>query len=109
MQDTHLLQLALALTSPWSVTRAEFDAPARRLDIHIDFAAGSRFPCPQCGAAGCPAHDTSAMNWRHLNFFQHQAFLHARVPRIRCQACGVKKVSVPWARDEDPTTLSGTN
>ena len=31
---------------------------ARRLDIQIDFAAGSRFACPICGAADCPAYDT---------------------------------------------------
>ncbi len=30
------------------------------------------------------------MTWRHLNFFQHQAYLNARVPRVRCNICGVK-------------------
>jgi len=97
--------LALGLTPPWTVTGADFDADRRRLDIHIDFPAGSRFACPQCGAAGCPAHDTAAMSWRHLNFFQHQAYLNARVPRVKCEACGVRKVSVPWARDGSGFTL----
>ena len=105
MKDTNLLQLALALSDPWSVTRANFDADARRLDIHIDFTPGSRFTCPQCRAPDCPAHDTATMTWRHLNFFQHQAFLHARVPRIRCGACGVKKIAVPWARPDSGFTL----
>ena len=40
----------------------------------------------------CPVHDTEQMTWRHLNFFQHQAYLHARVPRVRCTRCGVRKV-----------------
>ena len=31
------------------------------------------------------------MTWRHLNFFQHQAYLHARVPRVRCVRCGVRE------------------
>lgn len=105
MRDTNLLQLALALSPPWSVTSADFDAAARRLDIHIDFAPGSRFPCPHCGAADCPAYDTDTMTWRHLNFFQHQAFLHARVPRVRCQACGVRKITVSWARADSGFTL----
>ena len=105
MKDTYLMQLALGLTQPWSVTGSDFDAEARRLDIHIDFAPGSRFPCPQCAAAGCPAYDTATMSWRHLNFFQHQAYLHARVPRIRCAACGVKKIGVPWARQDSGFTL----
>ena len=99
MRDTGLLQLALGLAPPWTVTSSNFDAVARRLDIHIDFAAGSRFNCPSCGAADCPAHDTEQVTWRHLNFFQHQAYLHARVPRVRCVRCGVKTISVPWARE----------
>jgi transposase len=105
MRDISLLQLALGLAPPWTVTGSDFDAEARRLDIHLDFTAGSRFTCPGCGAADCPAHDTERMTWRHLNFFQHQAYLHARVPRVRCVRCGVKKISVPWAREGGGFTL----
>ena len=105
MRDTSLLQLALGIVPPWAVTASEFDAAARRLDIHIDFTVGSRFTCPSCGAANCPAHDTEQMTWRHLNFFQHQAYLHARVPRVRCAKCGVKTVGVPWAREGGFTLL----
>ena len=36
--------------------------------------------------------------WRHLDFFQHQAFLHAAVARIACPDRGVKQIAVPWAR-----------
>jgi transposase len=105
MKDTSLLQLALGLAPPWTVSRADFDAQAQRLDIRLDFAPGSRFACPACGAADCPAHDTERKTWRHLNFFQHQAYLTARVPRIRCEACGVKTVTVPWARPDSGFTL----
>jgi transposase len=105
MRDTNLLQLALALTPPWTVTGSEFDPEAHRLDIHIDFPAGSRFACPECAVADCPAHDTEQMTWRHLNFFQHQAWLHARVPRVRCGKCGVRRVRVPWARAGSGFTL----
>ena len=105
MRDTALLQLALGLTPPWSVSRADFDAQARRLDIQIDFALGSRFACPACGAADCPAYDTERKTWRHLDFFQHQAYLIARVPRIRCETCGVKTISVPWSRADSGFTL----
>jgi transposase len=70
MRDTSLLQLALGIAPPWTVTNSDFDAKARRLDIHIDFAAGSRFTCACCSAANCPPHDTEQMTWRPLNFFQ---------------------------------------
>ena len=105
MRDTSLLQRALALTPPWTVSRADFDAEAHRLDIQIDFAPGSRFACPACGAAERPAYDTARKTWRHLNFFQHQAYLTARVPRIRCETCGIKTVNVPWSRPDSGFTL----
>jgi transposase len=105
MRDTTLLQLALALTPPWTVSRSNFDPEAHRLDIEIDFPSGSRFACPSCGAADCPAYDTERKTWRHLNFFQHQAYLNARVPRVRCDTCGIKTVGVPWARPDSGFTL----
>jgi transposase len=105
MRETALLQLALGLTPPWTVRRADFDPEAHRLDIEIDFAPGSRFACPVCGAADCPAYDTERKTWRHLNFFQHQAYLTARVPRVHCDKCGIKTVNVPWARPDSGFTL----
>ena len=105
MKDTHLLQLALALSQPWHVTGADFDPDAHRLDVHIDFTRGGRFPCPHCHAPDCPVHDTEPRTWRHLNFFQHQAYLNARVPRIHCETCGVKTVTIPWARPGSGFTL----
>lgn len=105
MRDTDLLQLALGIMPPWLVDAATFDADKKRLDIDIDFARGGRFPCPHCGTADCPVHDTSMQEWRHLDFFQHQAFLHARTPRITCPDCGVKQIAVPWARTGSGFTL----
>ena len=105
MRDTTLMQQALGLTAPWTVVRSDFDTAAGRLDVEIDFTPGSRFACPNCGAADCPAYDTQRKTWRHLNFFQHQAYLNARVPRVRCEACGIRQVNVPWARPDSGFTL----
>src|SRR6478735_10451108 len=105
MRDTDLFQAALGLGTPWSVSGSRFDAVARRLDIEIAFAKGARFACPTCGAAECPAYDTEQLTWRHLSFFQHEAYLTARVPRVSCQACGIRQVSVPWARAGSGFTL----
>jgi transposase len=105
MRDTDLMQLALGLIPPWMVKACAFDAAARRLDIEIDFARGGRFPCPHCAKADCPVHDTAMQTWRHLDFFQHQAFLHSRTPRITCPDCGVKQIAVPWARAGSGFTL----
>ena len=105
MRDIDLFQLALGLVPPWMVADAKFDADKKRLDIEIDFKTGGRFACPECGKADCAVHDTVKKTWRHLNFFQHQAFLHARVPRIDCPNCGVRLVTVPWARPGSGFTL----
>ena len=68
------------------------------MDIEIDFEKGATFDCPSCGVAGCKAHDTEFKDWRHLNFFQHETYLHARVPRAGCSDCGPHVVDLPWAR-----------
>ena len=105
MQDTDLFQLALGLSSPWAVRRSEFDAVEGRLDLYVDFARGGRFACAQCGREDCAVHDTKEETWRHLDFFQHRALLHARVPRVTCGECGVHKVATPWARAGSGFTL----
>jgi transposase len=81
-----------------------FTAESRRLDIRIDFPRGSSFPCPECGEPS-KVHDTEEKSWRHLDFFQHSAYLTARVPRCRCDQHGVKQVHVPWARPGSGFTL----
>lgn len=44
-------------------------------------------------------HDRLRRSWRHLDFFQFEAWLHADVPRVACTGCGkTTQLSVPWAR-----------
>jgi transposase len=105
MHDVDLFQRALGLVEPWEVVGVEFDVEQRRLDLRIDFPRGSRFACPECDRAGCPVKDTEQKTWRHLNFFEHQAYLTARVPRVVCEEHGARLVKVPWARERSGFTL----
>jgi transposase len=105
MHGVDLFQRALGLGEPWQVVDVEFDAGRRRLDLRIDFAKGSRFCCPECGRQGLRVHDTEAKSWRHLDFFQHEAYLTARVPRVRCPEHNVRQVQLPWARERSGFTL----
>lgn len=59
MPEHELFGRALGLEAPWAVMEVRFDGEARRLDLSVDFPEGSRSPCPVCGRAGCPIHDTS--------------------------------------------------
>jgi len=105
MNDTELLQIALGLLPPWMVKDCTFKVQEKRLDIYLDFPPGSVFSCAACGRDGCKVHDTTERTWRHLNFFEHETYLHARLPRTECSDCGVKTVSVPWAREGSGFTL----
>ena len=105
MRDVDIFQMALGLTPPWQVESCEFSPEKKRLDIRLSFPKGSVFVCPECGQTGLKAYDTVEKSWRHLNFFQHEAWLSAKVPRVKCETCGVKLVSVPWARPGSGFTL----
>ncbi|MCA1600934.1 MAG: ISL3 family transposase [Acidobacteria bacterium] len=107
MDELSLFTAALGLSGPWRVTRTEFDPEQTQLDLYLDFARGARFGCPakDCAHDDCRLQDTAEKTWRHLDFFEHQAFLHARAPRVRCPEHGVRQVSVPWARPGSGFTL----
>ena len=80
MDELGLFTVALGLGGPWRVVRTEFDVEGTQLDLYLDFERGARFACPakDCAQGGCPLHDTTDKTWRHLDFFQHKALLHAR-------------------------------
>ena len=103
--EVTLFTAALGLSSPWRVVKVDFDAAAKRLDLFVNFPSGSRFACPDCGKE-CSVYDSDADRvWRHLNFFEHQTFLHARFPRVRCTTCGVRTIEGSWARPGSGFTL----
>jgi transposase len=110
MDDPSLFAMfgaALGLAPPWQVASVAFDKEAGKLEIGLDFPRGSRFACSieGCSESACPVHDTAEKRWRHLDFFEHQAFLVARVPRVDCVTHGVHLVAVPWARPGSGFTL----
>ncbi|WP_276968194.1 ISL3 family transposase [Metallibacterium scheffleri] len=94
-----LFTQALGLSSPWRVVSVDFRPAEGVIAFQIDNTA-KRLDCPACGAANQPIHDRQPRAWRHLHFFQYQAVLQARVPRVACTACEkTSQVEVPWARE----------
>jgi len=97
MRDVNLYQHLLGLTAPWTVARVDLDVGGQRVDVFAEHGAPKSWPCPECGAA-CGLHDHEPERiWRHLDSCHFQTYLHARIPRTRCAAHGVKQVRVPWA------------
>jgi transposase len=70
-----LFTSALGLTPPWIVESVNLDNARRRIDFQIA-CSGAGLACPACGAADQRVHDRLARSWRHLDFFQFEAWLH---------------------------------
>jgi transposase len=105
--STRLFELALQLEPPWFIEDVKFVPTSKKksgqLDIHLNFKKGSKFK--DANDSECPVHDTVLKTWRHLDFFQHTCYLHARVPRIKTADGKVHLVRVPWAREGSGFTL----
>ncbi len=93
-----LFTSVLGLQNPWEVAKVELDTCRRRIDFDVRCTA-RRLACPVCGLAEQGIHDRRHLSWRHLDFFQYEAWLYADVPRVSCSGCGkTSQASVPWAR-----------
>ncbi|MDR0911684.1 MAG: ISL3 family transposase [Methanobrevibacter sp.] len=88
-----IFELALGITEPWYITETKFDG--NELHINVAFKRGSKFKNKEGNLV--TAYDTVERTWRHLNFFQYRAYIHARVPRIKSEK-GINNLEVPWAR-----------
>ncbi len=91
-----LFAQALGIPDPWFVENVEFDKDQGKLSIRVDFRRGARF-AHQNHDGLHPVHDTKTKRFRHLNFFQFECELVARVPRVRLPDGKVALVSPPWA------------
>ncbi len=106
MNSTQLFNLALGLNKPWYIERIELKevkTGKHTLNIHINFNKGAKFP--DHTGKECPVYDTKRKTWRHLDFFQHECYLHARVPRIETSQSKIQLIDVPWARTNCGFTL----
>lgn len=93
-----LFTSALGLVAPWEVATVDLDTARRRIDFEVRCNA-KLLNCPHCNAVGQRVHDRLRRSWRHLDFFQFEAWLHADVPRVSCTGCGkTTQAGVPWAR-----------
>lgn len=104
MEANELFEMALGLEGLWRVSESRFEGEPRKLQLRLELASGLRWKCPECERYG-PVHDLVEKRWRHLNFFQYESELVARVPRCRCEEHGVRQVEVPWARAGSGFTL----
>lgn len=96
---------ALPLPAPWVVKSSNLNGDPAILTLQIEVPPGSKMTCPECQKPGCGVHDRVDKRWRHLNFWQYETYIEARVPRAKCDQCGVHQCEVPWARPGSGFTL----
>ncbi|MGA2091635.1 MAG: ISL3 family transposase [Endomicrobiales bacterium] len=103
-----LFEQALNIRDPWYIKDIQFSVENKRLDIHIDFRKGALFHYEsiQDNINGdFKVYDTIDKQWRHLNFFEHECYLHARVPRLDISDNVKRLIEPPWSGLSNGFTL----
>ncbi len=108
MKPEELFTMALGLQTPWFVKSIEFVTPEsntiiKQLHIRVDHQPMQKFKSDD--GQEYPVYDHVERTWRHLNFFQHECYLHARVPRVKNKEGNTLQVEVPWAKPGSSFTL----
>lgn len=95
-----LFELALNIQDPWYIKDIQFNVENKRLEIHIDFHKGAVFHYEsekENIKGDFKVYDTLDKQWRHLNFFEHECYLHARVPRLDINETVKRLIDTPWS------------
>ena len=94
----NIFEQALNLQEPWYIKTLDFDYYKKKLTIEIDFRKGSKFDylLENGEIKQGTVHDTVNKKWKHLNFFEHECVLKARIPRVRKQDNKVEVIKTPW-------------
>ena len=106
--DTNVIfAAALGITEPWYVESVNFHSESKKLEIYLNFKKGAHFPYfnEDGSIESNSAYDTVEKRWRHLNFFQHECYLIARVPRIKNKAGKIQTYTPDWSGLSNGFTL----
>ena len=88
------LSLMLDLKSPWKITDVKIDHAAHKIELRVS-CEGTRWIE---GEQILHIHSYEEREWRHLDFWQYETVLKAKVPRLKDPVSGqTQSVAVPWA------------
>jgi transposase len=106
MKQEDLFTMALGLQDPWFIERVEF-RPSESLINELHLYVGHKPLQKFKGVDGVEytVYDHVDRTWRHLNFFQHECYLHAKVPRVKTKDGNTLQIDVPWAQPGSSFTL----
>jgi len=101
VRDLELYTTVLGIKSPWRLADSQLDVAEQFVEVFVVHDGPAS--CPVCGEPATK-YDTRTRRWRHLDFCQYRLFISAEVPRVNCQAHGVKQIVVPWAEERSGFT-----
>ncbi len=103
MNSEKIFELALGLSAPWYVEKIELNQTESKKELHITIDYTKGYFVGDNGKS--KVYDRVDRKWRHLNFFEHECYIHCRVPRLMNEEQKVSRVQVPWARSGSGFTL----
>lgn len=98
MTPEKLFHQMLGLGNEWQVTACRFDEN-NGVYLEIKEAPGlwATLRCPKDGGEVFCYDHTEALEWRHLNVFEHHCHIRCHLPRAKCRQCGhIHRVLPPW-------------
>jgi transposase len=104
MKELQIFTTALGLEEPWHVEDVYFEEEEGEKKLHIKVAHKKRVKF-EYDSEEYPVYDHQERTWKHLNFFQHECYLHADVPRVKIHTGKVKLIELPWAKPGSSFTL----
>ncbi|MBD3376284.1 ISL3 family transposase [candidate division KSB1 bacterium] len=101
---TIFFEKILGIKQPWHITKVSHDDQNARVDLYVAHDKGLRFPCPICNEF-CSVYDHAPeREFRHLNVFNYQTFIHVRIPRVNCPRDGVQQIEHGLAESNGTVT-----
>ncbi len=94
MRDREFQAKILGIERPWIVDDVIVTMQPKTVETHVSYEGPAT--CPICGEAA-PKYDVRERRWRHLDIYEFEAYVIAKVPRTECSEHGVRQARVPWA------------
>lgn len=94
MRDREFQAKILGIERPWAVDDVIVAMQPKTVETSVIYEGPAT--CPICGETA-PRYDVRERRWRHLDIYEFEAYVIAKVPRTECSEHGVRQIAVPWA------------
>ena len=99
----HYQQL-LGFPAVWKVDDVKLSVSGLKIEVHLKYT-GNDVVCPECGVDASIYDKAPEQRWGRLDTMQFETIIITRIQRCKCEKCGVKTISVPWAAPYSRFTL----